>query len=70
MTLVAATTAAIWTTVATVERTAPATAAERTSGVFTALAPMAPIVAILEMKPDIRPAIGRPNRAPSVRTTT
>ena len=66
--LVAARTRAIWTIVATVDKTAPATAAARISGVFAALAPMAPIVAVLEMKPEARPAIGSPNRAPSMRT--
>ena len=45
--------------VATVESAAPATAALMTSGLFRARAPMAPIVAVLEMKPDARPAIGK-----------
>ena len=67
--LVAARTSAIWTIVAIVDNTAPATAAARTSGVFATRAPIAPIVAVLEMKPDARPAMGSPNRAPSGRSS-
>ena len=62
--LVAARTIAIWTIVAIVDNTAAATAAARTSVVFAARAAIAPIVAVLEMKPDARPAIGRPNTGP------
>ncbi len=68
--LVAASTRHIWMTVATVESAAPATAALMTSGLFRTRAPIAPMVAALEMKPDARPAIGSPNRAPSSRTRT
>src|SRR6186713_1897548 len=68
--LVAASTRHSWITVATVESAAPATAALTASGLFRARAPMAPIVAALEMKPDAKPASGSPNRAPSIRTRT
>ena len=65
--LVAASTRDISTMVATVESAAPATAAVMMPGVFRTRVPMAPIVAVLEMKPDAKPAIGRPKRAPSSR---
>ena len=53
--------------VATVESAAPATAAVMMPGFFRTRVPMAPMVAVLEMKPDASPAIGRPKRAPSRR---
>src|SRR5664279_6621471 len=68
--LVVAKTRAIWTIVAIVDNTAPATAAARASFALATRAPMAAIVAVLEMKPEARPAIGSPNRAPSRRTAT
>ena len=52
--LVAATTRAICATVATVDKTAPATQAASRSGDFFARDPIAPIVAVLEMNdPDM-----------------
>ena len=68
--LVAATTRAICATVATVDSTAPATQAARRSGDAFARDPIAPMVAVLEMKPEIAPASGKPNRAPNSRTAT
>ena len=62
--LVTPSTSAIWTMVAIVDSTAAATAAVRTSVVFAARAPIAAIVAVLEMKPEARPAIGRPTSEP------
>src|SRR5579871_422340 len=54
--------------VATVESTAPATAAGRMSPLSAARSPIEPMVAVLEMNPEARPAIGSPKRAPTVRT--
>jgi hypothetical protein len=44
-----------------VDNTALATAAVRASFDFAARAPIAPIVAVLEIKPEARPAMGSPN---------
>src|SRR4029077_7724727 len=68
--LVTPRTSAIWMIVAIVDNTAAAAAAVRISAVFAARAPIAAIVAVLEMKPDARPAIGRPTRGPRVRIAT
>src|ERR1019366_2408411 len=51
--------------VATVEKMAPAAAGQRRPGAWAARAPMAAMVAVLEMKPDAKPATGRPKRVPA-----
>ncbi len=67
-TLVAASTSAICTIVAIVESTAAATAAGRIARLAAAREPIAPMVAVLETKPEASPAIGSPALAPSRRT--
>src|SRR5271165_4890545 len=59
-----------WMNVATVEKAAPATAALMLAGSLAARPAIAPIVAVLETKPDARPAMGSPKRAPSARVAT
>src|ERR1035437_8261324 len=66
--LVAPRTIAICAIVAIVDSTAPATADVMTSAVALPRAPIAAIVAVLEMKPDASPAMGSPNLVPSKRT--
>ena len=58
--LMASSSNAIWTKVATVDRVAPATAASRVAGAAAARPAMAPIVAALDTKPETRPASGSP----------
>ena len=58
--LVAAIRMASCTTVATDDSTAPATAGFINAGSSFARVPMAPMVALLETKPEARPASGRP----------
>ena len=52
------------------EKAAPATAAVMLAGSLAARPAIAPIVAVLETKPDARPAMGSPKRAPSARVAT
>ena len=68
--LVAASTAKSCAMVATVESVAPAVAAPSNSGALRARAPIAPIVAVLETKPDAKPEMARPPLAPSRRIET
>ena len=68
--LVAATTSAICAIVATVDNTAPATQAARRSVDVRARDPIARIVAVLEIKPEMAPASGRPYFAPNRRIAT
>ena len=65
---VAPTTMLSCTTVATVERTAPATAGVSSEGCWRTREPIAPMVAELETKPEAKPASGSPRRGPSMRT--
>ena len=51
-----------------VDSTAPATAGRSSSGARKARSPMAPMVAMLDTKPDAKPATGRPKRGPSRRS--
>ena len=54
------------TIVATVDNTAADTADRRRAGVCRANSPIAPMAAVLETKPAINPASGRPKRLPII----